>query len=105
MKIVDRYLIWEVLPPTLFAICGYLLVAAAALFLGQNQVVLLYRPPLHLMAQLLLSQVPQSLALALPMGFTLGILVGLGRLGANDEVKALRSGGVGLRRVLLPLAT
>ncbi len=48
---------------------------------------------------------PPILLLSLPFGVLVGILVGLGRLSSDNEVIAMRSGGVSSRIVVSPVLT
>ena len=47
---------------------------------------------------------PQILAYTFPMGALLGSLLAFGRLSSNNEVTAIRAGGVSFGRIVLPLA-
>ena len=47
---------------------------------------------------------PQILAYTFPMGALLGSLLAFGRLSSNNEVTAIRAGGIGFGRIVLPLA-
>jgi lipopolysaccharide export system permease protein len=46
---------------------------------------------------------PQILAYTFPMGALLGSLLAFGRLSSNNEITAIRAGGVGFGRIVLPL--
>src|SRR6202020_1662985 len=46
---------------------------------------------------------PPVLLLSIPFGVLVGILVGLGRLSADNEMIAMRSGGVSTRIVVAPV--
>jgi LPS export ABC transporter permease LptF/LPS export ABC transporter permease LptG len=102
-KIVDRYVLRELVPPFLV---GLLLVTFALLM---NQVLLLAEllinkgvPALEAL-RLLALLLPSILAFALPMAVLMGILGGLARLSADSEIVALQSLGIGPRRLLRPI--
>ena len=102
-KIIDRYLLREVVPPFLV---GLLLVTFVLLM---NQVLLLADlfidkgvPALQAF-RILGLLVPSILVFALPMAVLMGVLGGLARLSADSEIVAFRSLGVGPRRLARPL--
>ena len=102
-KLIDRYVLREVVPPFLV---GLLLVTFVLLM---NQVLLLAElfidkgVPLLQAVRILGLLVPSLLVFALPMAVLMGILGGLARLSADSEIVAFRSLGVGPRRLARPL--
>jgi LPS export ABC transporter permease LptF/LPS export ABC transporter permease LptG len=53
--------------------------------------------------QLFLYVLPAALVFTLPMALLVGLLIGLGRLGVDQELTALSACGIGARRILRPL--
>jgi len=102
-KILDRYILREVVPPFLV---GLLLVTFALLM---NQVLLLAElfidkgVPAAEAVRILALLIPSILAFALPMAVLMGILGGLARLSADSEIVAFQSLGIGPRRLLRPM--
>ncbi len=102
-KILDRYILREVVPPFLV---GLLLVTFVLLM---NQVLLLAElfidkgVPAAEAMRILALLVPSILVFALPMAVLMGILGGLARLSADSEVVAFQSLGIGPRRLLQPI--
>jgi len=102
-KLLDRYVLREVVPPFFI---GLLLIVFVLLM---NQVLLLAElfidkgvPALEAL-RILGLLVPSILAFALPMAVLMGVLGGLARLSSDSEVIALQSLGVGPRRLGLPV--
>jgi len=60
--------------------------------------------PAEVVAYLFLLTLPQTLALTIPMGVLVGILIGLGRLSSDGEVIALRAAGLPTRLIVWPVA-
>lgn len=102
-KILDRYVLRELVPPFLV---GLLLVTFVLLM---NQVLLLAElfidkgVPAMQALRILGLLIPSILAFALPMAVLMGILGGLARLSADSEVVAFRSLGIGSRRLARPV--
>ena len=102
-RLIDRYLLREVVPPFLV---GLLLVIFVLLM---NQVLLLADlfidkgVPVLKALRVLGLLIPSILVFALPMAVLMGILGGLARLSADSEIVAFRSLGVGPRRLAGPL--
>lgn len=98
--IINRYLTREVLN-TLLAITIVLLLA----FLSQQVVrylnyVAVGKIPTDVLLQLVSFEIPYLLALLLPLGLYLGILVAYGRLYADNEMAVMQMSGFGMRRLL-----
>lgn len=98
--IISRYLIKEVLA-SLLAVTAVLLL----IFLS-NQLVryLSYaasgKIAANVVLQLLGFEIPYLLALLLPLGLYLGIMLGYGRLYADSEMPVLNASGLGVRRLI-----
>ena len=104
LRITDRYLLREIIPPFLLAllVCTFLLmlppimeVAEDLIAKGVDGVTIL-----RLMATLL----PQGLGLTIPIALLLGILMGCGRLSSDRECVVLQACGMSLYRMLYPIA-
>ncbi len=102
-RLIDRYLLREVVPPCLV---GLLLITFVLLM---NQVLLLADlfidkgVPFFQALRLLGLLVPSILVFALPMSVLMGVLGGLARLSADSEIVAFKTLGVGPRRLARPL--
>ena len=103
LKIIDRYILKEVVPPflvgllvTTFALLMNQILALAELFIVRGVAA-------GTAARLLVLLVPSLLAFAVPMAVLTGVLGGLARLSADSEVVAFRTLGIGPGRLLRPL--
>jgi len=102
-KIIDRYVLREVVPPFLV---GLLLVVFVLLM---NQILLLSDlfidkgVPLPTVLRVFGLLLPSILVFALPMAVLMGILGGLARLSADSEIVAFRTLGVAPLRLARPL--
>jgi LPS export ABC transporter permease LptF/LPS export ABC transporter permease LptG len=104
MRIIDRYVIRQVLMPFLIGLLVFtFLMMLKPLQLYAEDFVSKGVPGvtvLYLLAML----TPQALALTIPMSLLLGLLVGFGRLSADREFVAMQACGIGLKRLLLPVS-
>lgn len=102
-KQIDRYIIREVLSPTLLCIAIFTMV----MVMGQayklvDLVIDKGVSPIDI-AFLLITLLPTFLSISLPLAFLMGIMIGLGRMSADSETIALKAAGVGLFRMSLPV--
>ncbi len=104
MKIIQRYILREVLIVSLLSLCilTFLLLArtifvssedapAGALTLGAS-------------LRILLNIMPSIFSLTVPISFLVGVLLAIGRMTADSEIKACRTHGVNLWTALYPVA-
>jgi LPS export ABC transporter permease LptF/LPS export ABC transporter permease LptG len=105
MKIIDRYVIRQLLPPILLGLLVFTFVLIipqikehAESFIAKG-----VSPGIVFTAILLL--VPQALALTIPMSLLLGLLVAFTRLSADREFVAMQACGMSLARLLRPVGT
>ena len=59
--------------------------------------------PARLVGKILISLLPRFLEITLPAALLLAVLLALGRLGADSETTAMRTAGMGMRTLLLPV--
>ena len=102
---IHRYLIREILTPTLLCLVIFTLV----MVLGQatrlaELVINKGVAPLDVLA-LLATLLPTFFSISLPLAFLMGIMIGLGRLSADSETVALKAAGVGLAELARPVFT
>ena len=103
MKILDRYLIRETLPPFLLALGMFTFLLAVNPMLVQAKTLLTKGVDLPTVGLMLALLLPQALGVTLPMAFLAGLLMGLGRLSGDREAVALLACGVSPLRLLRPI--
>jgi LPS export ABC transporter permease LptG/LPS export ABC transporter permease LptF len=103
LRILDRYVLREVIPSFLLGIgvFTFVLLLNEILRLAKNLVT--QSASLADASAILLHLLPSVLCLTIPMGFLLGVLIALGRLSADSEIVAMRASGVSLYRLLTPI--
>jgi lipopolysaccharide export system permease protein len=103
MSTISSYILRQTMAPLLMAVAVALLVLLTERMLRLLDLVLDTGGGLTVLLQMLAFLVPHYMALALPAAFFLGVLLAFGRLHQNNELDALGSAGIGLRRLVSPV--
>lgn len=100
---IQRYIIREVLSPTLLCLVIFTLVMfmGRAVKLAELTIDKGVAPTDILV--LLFTLLPTFFSISLPLAFLMGVMIGLGRMSADSEIVALKSAGIGLARISLPI--
>lgn len=96
MTRLDRYIIREVIPPFVFGLLLYVGLILLSDLLGRAQWLVGF--PLFGLLKWLWYQVPYVLNQTLPIAVLLSVLLAYGRLGRENELMAMRAGGIHLVR-------
>jgi lipopolysaccharide export LptBFGC system permease protein LptF len=97
MRRFDRYLLAEALPPLLFSLTLYGVLAVISVTLPRLQWII--GTPLAELGIWLALQLPSALVQTLPLGLLLAVLLVFGRLAADYELIAAQAGGIALLRI------
>lgn len=103
MRLLDRYLLFQVLVPFLYCVGGF--TAVFVLFDLTDTARTLFGPgggPLAFL-QFYWTQLPYLLMLCLPAALLLSAIFTLGRLSRSNELSAILGAGVGFIRMLAPI--
>ena len=103
MRIIDRYILRELLPPFVLGIGLFTSILLIARILKLVEMVVNRGVPLVDILKLFSYIMPQFLEVTVPMALLLAILVAFGRLSSDSEIIALRASGIGLYRLLVPV--
>jgi lipopolysaccharide export system permease protein len=104
MRSVDRYIWREMLGPVLFGLLMFASLLLAGIVLKHIDQLMTRGVPAWVIAQILASYVPETLVTALPMAMLFGTLTAFGRLAADSELIALHASGLGIGRLIAPVA-
>lgn len=102
MRIIRRYLIREMLPPTLISLLIFTFVMVMDVIFDIAELALKRNLGIPLVTKLFLLNLPHIIVLTIPMAVLLGIIVAFSRLSADSEIVAFRSAGISLQRLLGP---
>jgi LPS export ABC transporter permease LptG/LPS export ABC transporter permease LptF len=103
MKTLRRYIFFEILSPFFL---GLLVFSFVLITRGSGkplELLVQKNVTLKEVGQIFLYISPGILTFSIPMAVLLGILVCFGRLSADSEITAMRSGGVGIKNLLVPV--
>jgi lipopolysaccharide export system permease protein len=104
MRILDKYIIKELLAPFIFGIASF-----CSVFIGTNtmmriaQYVTQYGASINSVVKLFIYNLPSIIVLTFPMSMLLAALLAFGRLSGSSEITAMRSGGISFYRLATPV--
>lgn len=105
MRILDRYILKEIMSTFLFGIFAF-----SSVFVGSGtlfriaEYVTNYGASLSAVLRLLIFSLPPIVVLTFPMAMLLATLLSFGRLSGSSEITAMKSGGVSFYRIATPVA-
>ncbi len=104
MKLIDRYVTWQVILTGLFAVAVLSLVLVLGkVFKELLELLVNNDAPLDLILSFIAYILPFSLTFTIPWGFLTAILLVFGRMSAENELIALRSTGSSMTRICAPV--
>jgi len=103
LKILDRYLVREILPPLLIALVGLTFALMMPPILKDGEQLVAKGVAFTTIVRALWTLTPSALCVTIPMALLFGILFGLGRLSADREFVALQACGISLFRIFRPI--
>src|SRR5712692_2422054 len=103
MKLLDRYLLSELVGPFLFGV-GVVLMLFEGSVIFQVLNTLDQRASLAGLARVLLFKVPYLLVWSAPVATLFASAFAINRLGRDNEITCIRSAGVSVRRICMPIA-
>src|SRR5258708_9242868 len=104
MKLIDRFVSRELIVNVLFAIAVLSLVLVVGnIFRKLLPLIVNHEVPMEYLIAFVAYVLPFSLIFMIPWGLLTAILLVFGRLSADNELIALRSNGVSISRICIPL--
>ena len=104
MKILDRYVIRQVLMPFGLGLLVFTFLFIIPELMKYAEEYISKGAPTAVIVRLVIALVPMALGLTIPMSLLLGLLVTFGRLSADREFVALQACGVSPLRLMRPVA-
>ncbi len=103
MRLLDRYVIREILPPFVIALLVFTFILIIPFILDMAEQLIAKGVPWPTLLRLTATLVPQALGLTIPMAFLIAILVALGRLSGDREIVVMMACGISPFRMLRPV--
>ncbi len=102
MKIVFKHLLREYLPPLLYCVLGFSLIFLLCDLFGRFGRVMKAELPIHMVALFFAARMSPSLEYLIPAALLFATLYTLWQLGRNNEITAMRAGGVSVYLIAMP---
>ena len=103
IPIIDRWLFGQLIPPLLFAISAFTVVAlSVGVMFDLIRKIVEFGLPITLAIQVMFLKLPGFLVLSFPMSVLLSTLLAYGKMSANSEILATRSLGIKTWRMIIP---
>ena len=103
MKIVDKYIIKGFLGPFLWCLLLFIIMAVIIDIFSFIDDIVKYKIPFASIAAFYVYYCPTIIIQATPMAVLLSVIYVLSNLNKHNEVTAMRSGGISLWRILMPI--
>jgi lipopolysaccharide export system permease protein len=103
IKLIDKYLLVEFVKPLIFILAAFTIVFIIVDVFESIDFLLDNEVPAGDVLRIYLYYLPYIIVLTFPVAVLLATVFSLGRLSRNYELVAMRSSGVGLFRIVLPL--
>jgi LPS export ABC transporter permease LptF/LPS export ABC transporter permease LptG len=103
MRIIDRYVIREVLWPFVIGLLVFTFMLIIPFLIEYAENFISKGVPALVVLRVMGTLLPSALGLTIPMSLLLGLLVAFGRLSADREFVALQACGVSLLRLMRPV--
>jgi LPS export ABC transporter permease LptG/LPS export ABC transporter permease LptF len=100
---LDRFIIREVVPPATLGFLVYTFLLMMRPIFNLVEQVLVRGVPWLDAVRVLANTIPHVMVLTIPMSFLFGVLIGIGRMNADNEIVALQAGGISASRLLRPI--
>src|SRR5438309_364381 len=102
MRLLDRYLLRELLVALVVCFCGFMLLWITTELLGEMHRLQEYHLRGSEIAEYYLFKIPEFLPIALPITLLLGLLYTLTNHARYNEITAIRAAGISLGRLCVP---
>ena len=102
MKLLDRYLLREMIVPFLIGQAAIVLMLIGSVLYNNATVLLMNQVPLIYVAKLILYFLPFLIHMTMPVAMAVGASLAVSRLGRDSEITVMRASGASLIRIFMP---
>lgn len=103
MKILTRYILKELIGPTLLGLAFYTSIIVMQKLFDLTGMIIRRSLAAEDVGKLLWHSLPNIVVLTLPMSLLFGVLIAVGRLSSDSEIIAMRALGISTRTIYLPV--
>ena len=103
MRIIDRYVIREVLLPFVIALLVFTFILIVPSMMQYAEAFIAKGVPTSIVLRAMATLLPSSLALSIPSALLIALLIAFGRLSADREFVAMQACGISVARLLWPV--
>ena len=103
IPLLDRWIFMELFPPLFFSIAAFTVVSlSVGVVFDLIRKIVEIGLPFSIAIQILFLKLPSFIVISFPMAMLLSTLLAYGGLNENSEIKALKSIGISIYRIVLP---
>ncbi|RCW57343.1 YjgP/YjgQ family permease [Halanaerobium sp. ST460_2HS_T2] len=103
IKLIDKYIIKEVSYPFILGVLIVTVILIGNYFFQLTDLIIVKKVPVPLVLQLLAYKIPSVMVETFPIAVLFATMTGIGRLNRENEITAIRMGGVSIFRLIIPL--
>ena len=104
MRILDKYILKEMIGPFIFGVCAFssIFIASGVLFRLVNYITQ-FGTSFWTITKLFFLSLPEIINYTFPMSMLLATLMAFGRLSSSSEITAMKCGGISFKRMVAPV--
>ena len=103
MKILDRYMLSEMVVPFLIGQGAIVLLLTGSVLYNNADVLLANQVPLRFIVRMVLYFIPFLVHMTMPVAMAVAASLAVSRLGRDSEITVLRAAGISMTRIFLPI--
>ncbi|MNS36186.1 putative permease YjgP/YjgQ family protein [compost metagenome] len=103
LKILDRYILLQLISPFFFVVLAFLIIMVPTLLFTLTDLIVKAGAPLNAVGKLFVYNLPYFIVLAFPVAYLFATLLVIGRMTKDFEIIAMRSAGISLKRIIIPI--
>jgi len=103
IKLMDKYIIKEVVYPFILGVFIVTIILIGNYFFQLTDLIIVKKVPVYLVIQLLGYKTPSVMVETFPIAVLFATMTGIGRLNRENEITAIRMGGISFFRLIIPL--
>jgi len=103
VKTLDRYIFFEMVPPFFLGIIGFIMIMITDLLFTYVNLIINKGVPLLIILRLIILKLPAIMVLTFPVSMVFATSMVLSRMSKENEMIALRTSGISLLRISVPV--